>query len=111
MDKNKILDLYRHEKDERQVQCQRKALLKGMSFLVTVALTLMFFSFEFQEVPTVFYTIYILIMPIAGLSLSMRGWYDKNKFYFICISKYLYIGLFFLVFLMFSISCLWLLIW
>lgn len=59
MDKNKILDLYRHEKDERQVQCQRKALLKGMSFLVTVALTLMFFSFEFQEVPTVFYTIYI----------------------------------------------------
>ena len=84
MDKNKILDLYRHEKDERQVQCQRKALLKGMSFLVTVALTLMFFSFEFQEVPTVFYTIYILIMPIVGLSLSMRGWYDKNKFYFIC---------------------------
>ena len=84
MDKNKILDLYRHEKDERQVQCQRKALLKGMSFLVTVALTLMFFSFEFQEVPTVFYTTYILIMPIAGLSLSMRGWYDKNKFYLIC---------------------------
>ena len=84
MDKNKILDLYRHEKDERQVQCQRKALLKGMSFLVTVALTLMFFSFEFQEVPTVFYTIYILIMSIAGLSLSMRGWYDKNKFYLIC---------------------------
>lgn len=84
MDKNKILDLYRHEKDERQVQCQRKALLKGMSFLVTVALTLMFFSFEFQEVPTVFYTIYILIMPIVGLSLSMRGWDDKNKFYFIC---------------------------
>ena len=84
MDKNKILDLYRHEKDEREVQCQRKALLKGMSFLVTVALTLMFFSFEFQEVRIVFYTIYILIMPIARLSLSMRGWYDKNKFYLIC---------------------------
>lgn len=72
------------KKMKDKFNAKEKALLKGMSFLVTVALTLMFFSFEFQEVPTVFYTIYILIMPIAGLSLSMRGWYDKNKFYFMC---------------------------
>ena len=84
MDKNKILDLYRHERDERQIQCQRKALLKGMSFIMIVAFTFIFFSFEFQEIPTVYYTIYILIMPMAGLSLSMRGWYDKNKFYLLC---------------------------
>ncbi len=49
-----------------------------------VAFTFIFFSFEFQEIPTVYYTIYILIMPMAGLSLSMRGWYDKNKLYLLC---------------------------
>lgn len=81
MNKEKILAFYRHEKDERLLELQRKALIKGFISMITLSLFLIFFSFQFQDIPTVYYTIYILIMPAIMIIYGIKGFIEKSKTY------------------------------
>lgn len=81
MNKEKILAFYRHEKDERLQEFQRKALIKGFISIIILSLFLIFFSFQFQDIPTVYYTIYILIMPAIMIIYGVKGFIEKSKLY------------------------------
>lgn len=82
----------------------QKTLPILMTVFIILCFAMMLFSFITPFQQEIFYT-------STTLLLTFLASYFLAYFYYLCISKYLYIGLFFLVFLMFSISYLWLLIW
>lgn len=82
----------------------QKTLPILMTVFIILCFAMMLFSFITPFQQEIFYT-------STTLLLTFLTAYFLAYFYYLRISKYLYIGLFFLVFLMFSISYLWLLIW
>lgn len=82
----------------------QKTLPILMNVFIILCFAMMLFSFITPFQQEIFYT-------STTLLLTFLAAYFLAYFYYLRISKYLYIGLFFLVFLMFSISYLWLLIW
>ena len=82
----------------------QKTLPILMTVFIILCFAMMLFSFITPFQQEIFYT-------STTLLLTFLASYFLAYFYYLRISKYLYIGLFFLVFLMFSISYLWLLIW
>lgn len=81
MNKEKILASYRHEKDERLLQLHGKAFMKGFISIVILSIFFMLFSFQFQDVPTVYYTTYILIIPAVIIVYGVKGYIEKSKIY------------------------------
>lgn len=82
----------------------QKTLPILMTVFIILCFAMMLFSFITPFQQEIFYT-------STTLLLTFLASYCLAYFYYLRISKYLYIGLFFLVFLMFSINYLWLLIW
>ena len=82
----------------------QKTLPILMTVFIILCFAMMLFSFITPFQQEIFYT-------STTLLLTFLASYFLTYFYYLRISKYLYIGLFFLVFLMFSINYLWLLIW
>ena len=79
MNTKKILEIYHHEKDERIMIYQRKSLLKRYVITLVLSLFLMFFSWQFQDIPTVYYTIYILFIPMIFIIYGTRAYFTKSK--------------------------------
>ena len=72
---------YRHEKDERLLQLHWKAFMKVFISIVILSIFFMLFSFQFQDVPTVYYTTYILIIPAVIIVYGVKGYIEKSKIY------------------------------
>ncbi len=95
MNKEKILSIYQKEKDERLLINQRKALTKGYIATTILSIFLIFFSIELQDTPTVFYTIFILILPMASITYGMKGYIEKSRFYIVLALCWFFIFLFY----------------
>ena len=79
MNKEKILAFYRYEKDERLLQLHGKALRSGFIAFMILSISLIFFSLELQNIPTILYTIYILIMPTIIITYGVKAYIEKSK--------------------------------
>ncbi|UTY39546.1 DUF6442 family protein [Allocoprobacillus halotolerans] len=79
MNKEKVLAFYRYEKDERLLQLHGKALRSGFTAFIILSISLIFFSLELQNIPTIFYTIYILIMPTIIITYGVKAYIEKSK--------------------------------
>ena len=83
MNKEKILASYRHEKDERLLQLHGKAFMIGLISIIILSIFFMLLSFQFQDIPTVYYTIYILIISAIIIVYGVKGYIEKSKTYLI----------------------------
>ena len=93
MNKEKILASYRHEKDERLLQLHGKAFMIGLISIIILSIFFMLLSFQFQDIPTVYYTIYILIIPAIIIVYGVKGYIEKSKTYLIISFIWLIIGI------------------
>lgn len=77
-------------------------ILISVFIILCFLIMILFFFTSFQQ--EIFYT-------TTTLLLSFLSSYFLAYYYYLHLSKYLYIGLIFLILFIFSISYLWLLIW
>lgn len=82
MNKEEILQRYYKEKDEGVIFIQSKALIKGFSLTVLLAMILMIMSFLLTKDSTIADIIFILLLPFVISCYASKAYYLKNKTYF-----------------------------
>lgn len=81
MNKDEILKKYHQEKDEGMIYIKNKALLRGYSFMIMIAIFFMIMSILLNGERIIFEIIYFLIMPFLFFLYGFRGFCLKQKLY------------------------------
>lgn len=81
MNKDEILEKYHQEKDEGMIYIKNKALFRGYSFMILIALFFMIMSFLLNGEFIIVEIIYFLIIPFLFFLYGFRGFYLKQKSY------------------------------
>ncbi len=79
MNKEEILRRYQKEKDEGKVFFESKALFKGFTMMMLVAMILMIMSFLLSGDTIITNICFLLIVPFLFCFYGIRGYYTKDK--------------------------------
>lgn len=79
MNKEEILRRYQNEKDEGKVFFESKALFKGFTMMMLIAMFLMIMAFLLSGDTIITDICFLLIIPFLFCFYGIKGYYTKNK--------------------------------